>query len=397
MNGPVQMAGDQLSFIVFSDDWGVHPSSCQHLFRLIARDHAVLWVNTIGMRQPKPTLADLKKIWRKLSTTFRRSQAQTDDVRGALRLRVCQPFMLPYSSVSLVRLFNAYSVRRTVRRLARDMGLKQPALVTTVPNACDYAGHLDEGRVIYYCVDDFTQWPGLEHELVARMETELISKSHELVATSRQLFRKLEKFGKPTYLLTHGVDLNLFAGKVDTEHPCLAGIPKPRAGYFGLFDERSDQSVIAAVASQIPDFSFVFTGPVATDAKALKLLPNVFFTGPVPYPDLPSLVSGLDALFIPYLVNEFTGSISPLKLKEYLMTGKPVLATPMSEAILLEEFLTIVRTTQEWKTGLHAALSIDISTRRKSMREMMAGESWARKAAAFVQICLGREKVSVLD
>ena len=391
------MPGDQLSFIVFSDDWGAHPSSCQHLFRQIARDHAVLWVNTIGMRRPKLSLADLKKVFRKLARTIRGSRGKPIAEGTVLRLRVCQPFMLPYSSISLIRLFNAYSVRRTVRRVAHEMGLKQPALVSTVPNACDYAGHLDEGRVVYYCVDDFTQWPGLEHDLVAKMETQLISRANELVATSRQLFRKLEKNGKPTYLLTHGVDLNLFARKVDEEHPCLAGIPKPRAGYFGLFDERSDQNVIAAVASQMPDFSFVFTGPIATDTKALNSFPNIFFTGPIPYQDLPSLVSGLDVLFIPYLVNEFTASISPLKLKEYLTTGKPVIATPMAETILLEEYLTIVRTTQEWKAGLSAALSVDIPARQKAIRAMMAGESWTRKAAAFVQICMGRGEVSVLN
>jgi glycosyltransferase involved in cell wall biosynthesis len=393
MNSPAER---HLSFIVFSDDWGVHPSSCQHLFRQIARDHAVLWVNTIGMRRPNPSLADLKKVFRKLSRTFRGSATQPSSEGAALRLRVCQPFMLPYSSLSLVRLFNAYSVRRTVRRLAREMGLARPTLVSTVPNACDYAGHLDEGKVVYYCVDDFTQWPGLEHDLVTKMEDELISRSDELVATSRQLYRKLEKVGKPTHLLTHGVDLGLFAREAIDEHACLANIPKPRAGYFGLFDERSDQGVIAAVASQMPDFSFVFTGPVATEKKALENFPNVFFTGPVPYLELPSLVKGLDALFIPYLVNQFTESISPLKLKEYLMTGKPVIATPMAETMLQEQYLTIARTTREWEAGLRAALSVDLAARQQPIRKMMAGESWDRKAAEFVQICMGRGKVGVL-
>ena len=47
------VSGDQYSFVVFSDDWGLHPSSCQHLFATLARRHRVLWVNTIGMRAPK--------------------------------------------------------------------------------------------------------------------------------------------------------------------------------------------------------------------------------------------------------------------------------------------------------------------------------------------------------
>ena len=47
-----------VSFIVFSDDWGRHPSSCQHLFRRLLPRYRTFWVNTIGMRRPRLDLAE---------------------------------------------------------------------------------------------------------------------------------------------------------------------------------------------------------------------------------------------------------------------------------------------------------------------------------------------------
>lgn len=375
------------SFVVFSDDWAGHPSSCQHLFRHVAAKHQVLWVNTIGMRRPTVAWSDLRKACEKISRMVRRSRQDSRGKADNLGLQVCQPFMLPFNSIALVRKFNQYSVTRAALRHARELNMVRPILVATVPNACDYVGFLEEGRVIYYCVDDFAQWPGLEQDLVDEMEEQLIAKADVLVATSQNLYQKLAISGKRTHLLAHGVDLSLFTQEAPMEHECLAGIPRPRAGYFGLFDGRSDQSVIATVASQMKGFSFVITGPVATDVATLRAHSNIFFTGSVPYAQLPALVKGLDVLFIPYVVNEFTDSISPLKLKEYLVTGKPVIATPITEATLQRQFITIASTVDEWQGALQSALLVDIAARRQSISAVMANETWADKAVTFLSIC----------
>ena len=396
MNNPA--AEPTSAFIVFSDDWGEHPSSCQHLFRHIAADHVVLWVNTIGMRSPRLAWSDVRKAWRKISKMLgggrAARRADTDSPRP-LRLSVSQPFMLPFSSIGAIRWFNRRSVLRTVRRAAATLGVKKPVVVSTVPNACDYVGELGAARVVYYCVDDFTQWPGLEHDLVQAMERQLIVRSDVLIATSQALYRKLAVEARPLHLLTHGVDIAHFSREAHAEHACLASIRKPRAGYFGLFDERSDAVLIAAVAQASPDISFVFTGPVATETSALQRCPNVHFTGSVAYAELPALVKGLDVLFIPYLVNDFTASISPLKLKEYLVTGRPVIATPMPEALALREHLAIAATAEEWSAALRGALQTDVPARKAAMQRAMRGESWSEKARTFFGLCVGADRTGM--
>ncbi|MDO4630493.1 MAG: hypothetical protein Q4C70_15045, partial [Planctomycetia bacterium] len=51
------------TFLIFSDDWGRHPSSCQHLARFLIQNenHRVFWVNTIGTRPPGFNLLTLRR------------------------------------------------------------------------------------------------------------------------------------------------------------------------------------------------------------------------------------------------------------------------------------------------------------------------------------------------
>jgi glycosyltransferase involved in cell wall biosynthesis len=375
------------SFIVFSDDWGVHPSSCQHLFRHIATKYLVLWVNTIGMRRPKFSMSDFRKVYQKSSRMLRGSYVDKKKADN-LFLHICQPFMLPFSSVPFIRRLNQYFVTRTVQRYTRKLNMTHSILVSTVPNACDYIGFFNEKKAIYYCVDDFTQWPGFEHDLVCEMDKQMVTKASMLVATSQKLYQRLVLSGKPTYLLTHGVDIEMFIKVPDQEHNCLNKIPKPRAGYFGLIDERSDQDLILAVASKMKDFSFVMTGAIVANVACLKACLNIYFTGPVAYEELPALIKGLDVLFIPYVVSDFTDSISPLKLKEYLVTGKPVITTPLAEAFLYEKHITIAATVEDWLAALKSAMMIDFAINKETTLESINNESWEGKAELFLTIAL---------
>jgi glycosyltransferase involved in cell wall biosynthesis len=376
------------SFFVFSDDWGQHPSSCQHLFREISKRHRVVWVNTIGMRDPRLNWVDFRKAWGKIRKMVFTSPSVVSECTQTRNISVCQPAMLPFAQIGWVRWVNRQSVLRSVNRLQRSIGMQNPVLVTTVPNACDYVGFLGEKKVVYYCVDDFSEWPGVKKQLVRSMDEKLIAKSDILVATSLNLFKKLKKTGKPTYMLPHGVDITFFSQLSTFEHDCLSEIPTPRVGYIGLFDERSDQTLIAKVVERMPDCSFVFTGPVATDISKLSCYKNVFFTGKVPYSALPSVIKGLEALFIPYVKSKLTNSISPLKLKEYLASGKPVVSTCIPGVTQFKEWIDLPATIDDWVSCLRININGARKVRGKSLELLLANDSWESKAKIFIELCL---------
>jgi glycosyltransferase involved in cell wall biosynthesis len=226
------------------------------------------------------------------------------------------------------------------------------------------------------------------------MESLLVEKSDVFLATSNTLFDRLQKSGKPTYYLPHGVDLDLFSRQAPRQHEVLDGVPAPRAGFFGLFDDRSDQALIAALAKAMPDVSFVIAGSVETTIDRLESMDNVYFVGQIDYPRLPELISGMQVLFIPYHVNALSDALSPLKLKEYLVTGRRVVSTPIRAANEMQDIVVVADSLQEWETALRDGISADIGKRREEMVSRFASESWDSKAEDMLRICNQHARLS---
>ena len=369
-------------FLVFSDDWGEHPSSCQHIFRHIAKDHRVLWVNTIGMRNPTLIWSDIRKVFVKVSKMLGKKRTPAAAEMDA-NVTVCQPLMLPGSRSRAVRAFNARSVTRKVSAMMRSIGMDNPIFVATVPNVADYSELLEDRKVIYYCVDDFSLWPGLESDVVRQMESRLIKRADCLISVSTNLCERLSRFGRPAYLLTHGVDFEMFSTPATSELPALKDIPKPRAGFFGLIDGRMDWELVKSVAMKMRNVSFVFAGPVDASTGEIPRLENLHFIGPVPYSLIPQFVAGLEVLQLPYRTGELAESLSPLKLKEYLASNLPVISSPIAQARTMSNSLLLAEYASDWVDILSGILSGEMRVETNSTTRLLSHESWARKADQF--------------
>jgi glycosyltransferase involved in cell wall biosynthesis len=364
-------------FIVFSDDWGRHPFSCQHLMRQFLPHNRVIWVHTVGMRRPRLTLYDLKRSIQKL----RSFTTSSDPVDLPRNLTTLSPVMLPFGN-PLVRRFNRDSVVRTVRRKMAELEFHDPILLTTLPNATDYLGAFEEKAAVYYCVDDFTLWPGVNRRLVAEMEEKLLAGVDLLVCSSPELARLKQRDGLRTEVIPHGVDFEHFAraGSPPCETvPALAGLKKPAIGYFGLLGEWVDLPLLEEITRRHPEWTLVLIGTVVADTTRLAAYPNVLFTGPISYDRLPDHVAYLDALILPYLTEGRGQSITPLKLREYIATGKPVVTTDIPECRLYQDVINIATSHNEFVAALERAI-LEGDARSRGMREAVKGDDWTNRA-----------------
>lgn len=383
-----------MQFLVFSDDWGEHPSSCQHLFRIIAASNPTIWVNTVGLRQPQLTFDDARRSLRKVSAMLGIRKPQSDLVQkingngnghhSGPTVRI--PLMTPFHSPSWLAAWNSRSLLQNVQSAIKELDFDKYTVVTTTPSVCDVISKLSAHRVIYYCVDDFSEWPGMEKSLIKEMENKLLAQVDLIVCSSSALYERF-KHTHPTYLLTHGVDVDLFTDQPAHEHALLHKIPEPRVGYFGSFDGRSDTELLLAVAQAMPQISFVITGPAQGRFHDLKHQPNIYFTGPVPYAELPQIVRGWKACLLPYRVNALTTNINPLKLKEYLASKKPVIATPLPEVRDLSQYLRIAESVDDWCQAIADAVNGKWIPDGEAIEKLLSHESWPGKAELFMRIC----------
>src|SRR5437867_4840326 len=113
--------------LIFADDWGRHPSSCQHLVSRLLPEHTVLWVNTIGTRVPSLDFNTVRRGFGKIRQWLR---PRGDQQPLPHKLRVLNPIMWPWFSSPAHRRVNRFLLVRQLRKALRDLP-EPPIAVTT--------------------------------------------------------------------------------------------------------------------------------------------------------------------------------------------------------------------------------------------------------------------------
>ena len=361
--------------LCFSHDWTGDPLSKTHLMRLFARDNRVLWVNSIGYRTPSfGSKRDLGRIVRKL-------RAVAEPVREVEKnIFVLNPLSVPAFGYSVLRALNARSLRWQVRRAMRRLRFRRPINWVFNPAAGVLAGSLGEDKIVYYCVDEYTAFKGVDQAALTSIEHGLLGRADLVIVSAEKLLHAKRSPRAPTILVRHGVDYDHFASalRATTRIPEeIARLPKPVIGYFGLIaDDWVDIPLLVHVARSFPTGSLVMLGSVTMDVSALAKEPNVHLLGRKPYASLPGYSRGFDVALIPFPVTEVTLNANPLKAREYLASGLPVVSTPIPEVEAIGHCL-VGRTPEEFVARVREALAAPGPDRARS--RLMESESWGAR------------------
>ncbi|HWO23851.1 MAG TPA: glycosyltransferase [Kofleriaceae bacterium] len=388
-----------LPIIAFSKDWHEDPTSNHHVLRELAKTRRVLWLNSIATRRPSMTSArDRAKIIRKLSEVARGAVNVEND------LWVATPIVLPLPGNAIATAINQRIVRWTIAALRAQLGLDRFHLWTFLPNTGDYVGTLGEDLAVYYCVDEWATFTNLDAEATRRAERRLLEKVDITFATSRALAAAKRAACPHTYHAPHGVDHALFAQALDEATPIpedLAALPGPRLGFYGTLRDFIDFELIAEVARRRPDWSIALIGQQLCDLSALGDLPNVHLLGQKPHHQLPAYCKGFDVGLIPYRIDDRVRFVNPLKLREYLSAGVPVVATPMEEVQPLAHLCHVAGTAEATVAAIEAALAEGDPAERRARSETMVKETWVGRvrqiARAIDELDLDRHAANALE
>jgi glycosyltransferase involved in cell wall biosynthesis len=294
--------------------------------------------------------------------------------------------MWPSFRSRFARGLNRWLLTRAVRPVAESMP-RPPVVVTTLPLVADLVGRFPAARWVYYCVDDFASWPGLDGRTIRGMEAELVAKADVVIAVSETLQAHLAALGKPSRLLTHGVDLDHFRKPGPAELPPslreLADLPRPLVVFWGVIDRRTDLAFVRHLAGGLDRGTVLLVGPQDDPDPALLRLPRVRALPPVPYDDLPALAAAAAVFVMPYADLPVTRAMQPLKLKEYLATGKPVVVRKLPATEPWADCLDAADTPERFAAAVVERLRTGVPEGQRVARGRLEGEGWAAKAELF--------------
>lgn len=236
---------------------------------------------------------------------------------------------------------------------------------------------------VYHCVDPLVEEYQIRHGLISE---DIVVKSVDLViCTSKQLRDSKKKLNSNSFFIPNAANITHSQKALDSQLPVagiLADIKKPVIGYFGNIERRIDYNLLSELLQQNPDKNFVFVGPIDIDYLDHPVFktPNISLKGAVPYEEMPAVLKGFDVAIIPFKKDDVSNAIFPLKLFEYLGSGRPVVSTDFN--IDLREFtgdtVNYCSSVAEFSEALNTALNDTADLQQKRLA-VAAENTWEHR------------------
>ena len=251
------------------------------------------------------------------------------------------------------------------------------------PMAFGFADHLKPELTVYDCMDELSAFLNAPAQLVER-ERQLLEAADVIFTGGISLYESKRRQHANVHAYPSSIDVDHFAQAKQDLHLAepfdQAGIPHPRAGFYGVIDERFDLDLLGAIAQLRPEVHFIILGPVVKiDPVDLPQAVNLHYLGAKSYDELPSYLAGWDVALMPFALNAATRFISPTKTPEYLAAGKPVVSTPIRDVVRSygeAGLVAIAANPEAFTAEIDRALQPQSAAWREAVTRKLAGGSW---------------------
>jgi glycosyltransferase involved in cell wall biosynthesis len=369
--------------LCFANDWAADPLSKKQVMLRLAQRNRVLWVNSLHNRKPRFAKKDARRVMQKLREFVRGTNLVHKNIWQIT------PLYLPFLKYGWIRRLNRFLLRSQLLYAMRRVKFRETVTWTFSPTSADVVGTLGEELIIYHCVDEYSWFSDAAFQEVEVAEQLLLKKADLVLASSTPLLEKKRPFNARTYLALHGVDYQHFHEAVEeSTHVAveLQGLPRPILGFHGLLADWVDLQLIAEVAQKRPNWSIVLVGRADTDLTVLQNLSNIILVGHRSYAQLPTYLKGFDVALLPFVQNELTRNANPLKLREYLAAGLPVVATPLPEVVRFDGAVSLAATADEYIRKIEEILTLGFAGPSSERSKGVIHESWEVKVAEMEEL-----------
>ena len=287
---------------------------------------------------------------------------------------------------------NEAVIRRRIKQVLKRFNVDDFVFINSFqfhyPNV---ATGLQPALQVYHSLDPVHTPFDRKHGLVS--EEILVRQSDLVICSSQQLYREKKALNPNTFFIPNAADIKDSQKALAAELPCaeiLESIPKPIVGYFGSVEHRFDFGLLQGVVEANPEKSFVFVGPANREHLPEWFLQakNVYLQGPVPHSEMPAVLKGFDVAIIPFRKTDFSRTVFPLKLFEYLGAGKPVVATDFNPDLagFTNGTVAYCSDAESFSNALHLALQQNNAVALEKRLAVARENTWEIRVAEFQQL-----------
>ncbi|MBS2100780.1 glycosyltransferase [Carboxylicivirga linearis] len=222
------------------------------------------------------------------------------------------------------------------------------------------------GKTLYDCVDEFITQPTYKNHPKRRRELRVIEpKLTKLVdyvtTTSYALYEDKKKINSGIKYIHNVGDFKHFSNpnlNISINEEWIKD-NRLKVLYTGVLDNyKTDIELIIQIAELTKESHiYILVGPNRIRDKELERrlrnMENVSLLGYRNYELVPIYLYHADLLWLPYLKSSHTDRVFPLKIFEYLASGKPVISTNLRSIQEYKEYVNFFQSISHLKDMLH--------------------------------------------
>jgi glycosyltransferase involved in cell wall biosynthesis len=367
--------------IISNNDWWYHnPTSPIQIAKELSKNAKVLFVNSIGFGMPARREKDFtSKIIRKFKSyikLFRKVEKN---------LYVLTPMAIPSFGNSMISAMNRLMVKSQIMFALRMAGIESPACIVANPMFFELGGTSNRSKLLYFLNDKYDAKGLPNKDVVIEADRKMAETADVIVCVSRALYDYYKPDHRKVKLITHGVDYEHFSAASRCVLDCpedMRDLNKPLVGFMGVIDPKtSDPDLLEYLFQRNPEKTFVFVGKLSNELTYLREHNNVCFLGQKHFKQLPSYLAQFDVALMPFNDSEWIRYCNPIKLKEYLAAGLPVVSINIKEAEPYGDVVYLASNYEEFHELLNLALQQDSQELKKARQRTVSNETWSQKVS----------------
>ncbi|MBO4939192.1 MAG: hypothetical protein J6C98_09410 [Oscillospiraceae bacterium] len=278
------------------------------------------------------------------------------------------------------------SVNRGLRRqqVSREIREVQPDCIwVTMPWQLDWLPEGNECPIIYDCMDDYAAISMVqsERENLIRQEREIIRRAKVVFVSSENLRRVLrERHHLPEerlVLLRNGYNANWT--RLEEEPAVHEGNLK--IGYFGTIGRWFDFPMLWDSLAENDEVEYHLYGPMERGIQ-VPVHDRIVYHGVVEHDELQHAANDMDALMMPFVINDIVCSVDPIKLYEYIYLNKNILCIHYPEIQRFEPFVMFYESRDDFFRRIRDLRRSNLMKyTQEQADEFLARNSWQQRAA----------------
>ena len=282
------------------------------------------------------------RIWRKMNVE---SKSKNLSIRGFFFFPFERLRFLPLNMFRMLNKIFFVDISRNIKRYD-VVWITDPELYMLIASKI-------KGKVLVYdCMDDMSEFPYVYkypklREIIIKEEKKLIKESTLLLFSAESLAQRLLKrysISKNYYVINNAISGNItnYSG---VKNSFLSTIENPFV-YIGTVSEWFDFNTILKALDKYQNINFCLYGPISSTYRPKH--PRLHFCGTINHDEILSVMNSSKALIMPFVVNNLIESVNPVKLYEYIYSGKPIIATDYSESRKFSKYVSLYKNTDDF-------------------------------------------------